>query len=834
MGNEIYMITNQGVSQAQRWLNTLAPDYVQIDSQETPDLINFIYKISSQFNYYHTQTNKIDGTWENFISNDPYLLTLLISLINVSDTIDQLQQIIKTIANEHLIFEQLKGLKTLIQFLFDLESELSKLQKQLNKLAISNHLEEILISIKNTEDDLILLRSYCEEGASEFINFENPNIYNELSELEKKNILNKNIFKGNSNKEKILNSLPHFTEIFNSIIVKYNYLVEASQSYIARNSLYENQFAPQIGLLIGFLDLYALIRNKINEINRRHLDYYYKNLLQLKQSQGHPDLVHLIIEPEANSKRLEIDSSNLLLAEIPNKENGFTYQLDSPIILSFAEIVEIKTIFMSHFTQIVSPNIQMQDLIEKQVYQASQKLFNASGYQKNSDNFASWPALGEDQHDQLGNMRTMEDSNLGLHIGSSLFYLPEGERTISILICLKKDSFYDLVRYFLNFSELKNKKIESAIHDLLSNAFTITYTSPKGWEKIKSYTVKFDINNKKDKAIELVLRLNSSESAIDSYNKDIHLLNFDSKFPLIRIGLNNYDEHHPYSFLNNSLIDRITIKTNVKGFRSLVLQNNIGLISPTSPFQIFGPQPVIGSFLDIKNTIIFNRYTKDFCLHLDWLDLPRESGGFETYYKGYGEKFANDSFAISIKTLKNGTNTINEQHQQRKPLFTLKKQSSILDSHTTINEIDFSKLEFLNQPILSSNEQADVFSNDGVLRLELCSPPEAFGQKLFPQIFPQAVMNQSKKFAKKEPLPNQPLIPIIKSIAIDYSLEYTENIDGTGNAEDSNIQLFHDYPFGYETIYPSKNKKQIQLMPVFTDYNNLCIGLKHYHPIFTI
>lgn len=823
MSKNALINTDQGVSQTQRWLDTLIPEYIQIDSKDKTDLISFIHKISPQFNYYNAQTNEVDGTWEDFLFNDPYLLTLLISRTNVSLKIDQFEKIIKSISNEHFFLKQLQGLTILITFLFNLESELSKLQDQLRSTNLPNQLEELVASMRFVEKELFELRMICEECSMLFEDFENPNVYPSLSEQEKKDFSLQNIFTGESDQEKILNTIPYFVELFNRIFENYNHLVVTSKLYFTKNSLLDKQFSPQIGLLLGFLDLYKYAQLKINLINRQHLNYYYKELLQLKQKQGNSDLVHLIIEPELQTKRLKINPSDLLIAEISGQEEAFIYELNTTTNLSFAEIAEIKTIFVSRY-KIPSKN-SINDLVERQIFHASQKLFIASEFIKNTDNFPSWPALGEDQHGQIGSMRTMDDSNIGLNIASPLFYLTEGKRHITIIFFLKPESFHDLELYFANYAKFDDKEDKIAKYELLSTAFIISYTSIEGWQEISSYEVKFGNDDNNDKTLEIKLTLDTTEPAIDNYNKEIHQCLFDSEFPIIRVGLNNFSNHHPYSFFEKSEIQRMIIKSRVEDFRSLILQNNIGLVSTTTPFQIFGSQPMLGSFLDIKNSNVFNRYLKDVSLKIDWLNLPDDNGGFEAYYKEYDEPFKNESFEVFIKTLKNGGQYHNLQEQQRKSLFRLKKGGGFLDHYTIINQIDFSKLEFLNELTLSNIGNEDNFSNKGVLRIELCSPAETFGQKSFPQIFPKAVMLQAKKKGAKQILPRQPIIPIVKSISIDYSLEHSEAFNGS-NTEDCKIKLIHDYPFGYDIIYPNKYKQQIKMMPQFSDYDNLCIGLK--------
>ena len=849
MSSEIFMTSNQGLSQSQRMLDTLMPDYFKIDSRDIPEMISYIHKIAPQFNYYNEQTNEIDGTWEDFLYNDPYLAALLISRINVVDISGQFSTLKKAIehdSNSNLLSERLDKLTKLIDYLFDVIAQLSKLHYLLNALPLPNDIGEVLMNIQSTNEELAKLKNYCEEASLVFIGFKNPDPSPRLSGFKKKEEVGLEILLESSNKEKITGSIRFLSSLFESVIAKFNDLVRASKSYISRNSIVKAHFLPQIALLISFLDLYKSAQVKINDFNRRHLEYYYKDVLELKPKKGHRDQLNIIIEPEIGIKRLEIAPSELLIAEIPNEEQPIIYELNNPITLSAATIAETKTIFVSQFAQVASKNIEIDNIIENQVYQASPKVFSVADYQKNKDNYISWPCLGEDQQGKLGNMRTMDNANLGIFIASPLLYLPEGERTISIKIKLEPKSFEAVRDYFSSYTDTINenkyhygyktdesekgaKTIETIIYELLSSAFVITYTSTKGWENIKKYFVKFDPTPGGEEAIEIILKLKAIEEPIDNYNKGIHNLNFDSKFPIVRIGLNNFSKHYAYSFLQDIIIERITIKSEAKGFRSLLLQNSIGLVSPTSPFQIFGPQPILGSFLDIKNTNVFNRYLTDFSINISWLNLPREYGGFETYYKEYPEPFRNNSFAVNLKALKTQNLYLNTKNEQQKELFSI-NNNGFLSDFTVIDKIDFSKLDFINEPSLVPSDSNNPFAVDGTLRLELSSPEETFGQEVFTKIFPEAVMSQAKKKVLKQALPNQPIIPIIKSIALDYSLEYSEILDGAANRENCKIQLIHDYPFGYDYIYPNKYKKQTKFMPEFLDYDNLCIGLKDVEP----
>jgi hypothetical protein len=827
-----FKITNQGFSQSERWLEMLDPEYVKVDSRQIFDFIVFAIEFASQINYYNSN-NEPDGTWEDLFLHDPYLLTLLVSRFDIMGNITQFNQYLNETRNEGATEDRMENLQKLFSFLMKQATQLSMVSYQFMQINVPNLIEEVQASVPDTNPEMESLRQFYSEAVDEFgYIFEYNLSFPFIGSRKVMDSANRTYLKGNSINERISYSLSPLIELFNSLNAKFNRLIETSRSFIAGHQYTEQQFAPQTGLFITFLELYGYLQKEINGINRRHLDFYFRDLLAMKPYMGCPDRVHLVIEINQTVKRLSITTSDLLQAPLPGKDEPAKYAPEADLLVTSAQVAEVKTLLMCQFVQAIANKPQLFDIIETSIYQASHPAFVPGKYQKNPAAFRSWAAFGEDQHELAGSMRTMDDSDIGLIIGTPLLYLPEGERTISLKIHFKAESYKALASYVRNYSELAGEGEEATIYSLLSDAFDIVYTSGERWEKVKSYSAKFDIKSndeKKDNVLEILVRLDRSDPAFDIYRKAIHCLSFESKLPLLRIGLNNYAEHYAFSFFKDTLVERITINVDVIGFKSVKLQNNIGILSSASAFQAFGPQPVLGSFLDIKNANLFNCFTKDFSVHFEWLNLPHDKGGLPTYYKGYGAPFANESFTIGLSALHRGSYAPEPERQQKKKLFAMQNGGCFLDHYSSITDIDFNKIEFLNRPTLAT-EYSDTALRQGGIRLELSNPPEVFGHRLFPQIFPEAVMKNAKKKGVKDPLPNQPLIPEIKSLSVDYALEYSENFKESGTAAERNIELYHCYPFGYECIYPGNYKKNIRFMPSFDDESNLLLGLKDAVP----
>lgn len=277
--------------------------------------------------------------------------------------------------------------------------------------------------------------------------------------------------------------------------------------------------------------------------------------------------------------------------------------------------------------------------------------------------------------------------------------------------------------------------------------------------------------------------------------------------------------------MQSLVIERIAINANVKEFKSVRLYNNIGPLSAENPFQIFGPQPVIGAYLDIRNSNIFNRHTKDFTIDIEWLDLPNIEKGFDAYYAAYDADITNSSFKVNIT---NGY----IKPDKNLPLFETWRDPDgriFLNNTTKIQQADFQRLLFNNSPLLGDEDYNSL--TEGMVRVELAAPHEAFGQRLYTQIFPEVVTHNAGRWVKKRPLPNMPYTPMVKSISLNYTLEQAEILKSDKEDSDENgIRLFHLYPFGYRQAYPAAGHGNFSLLPQFEGRSNLYIGFENLQP----
>lgn len=833
MSKKLLSELEDGMSQTERVIPSLSPDYIKIDDRDIPELLKFLSELSAQFNYYNSN-NQIEGNWEDFFKSDFNTLITLISKVDIkkySKKYERLKLMIRYAKNEN---EMAVYFKDLFETVWEAAQLIIEFLKKINNVNAKNTMvKDSSIILTNCMVEVNKLKNYNLQaqqllGNNVRINFGHVGDITEEDQagLEEINIFGEYV----DINEKILNATTFIDEIFSGLKSKLNRLLSIAEYYLKNNNLLEQQYDPYLGLLIAFLHLYTHLQEQLNGFTKKHLDFYYKDVLGIEPKPLHPDSVHLLFETNVSNHTIRLNAGEKLMAKVKEIEKPLIYKLQDDLIVSKAGIAELKTIFISD-NALFSDNNENTNLHIEQVFAGNYPVITPAAFLKESMLVRSWPILGEDQNEFPQDERTMEDTEIGIIVGSPLLYLPQGERLVQLTFKFEEKTFEDFNNFIRDFAKRSKKSEEAVLIEMLSNAFTADYTAIDGWQPVKNLRVKTPGEN----CIEISFRLSYQDKSIDIYKPAIHGLHYNNSLPLIRLLLNNNASHNPFTLFRNLLLDQVTIKTKVKGFQNVALQNNIGSLSATNPFQIFGPQPSVGAFLNIENSNVFNRFTRDFTIRLEWLDLPKEPGGFSTYYSGYDTAVNNDSFLIRMSALSDGKFIPKPENQQKFKLFEteeIEEGLEQLEETTEIGEIDMKKLEFSNNMQLAEEENQDIMFKGGAVRITLNAPPEAFGHQIFPQIFPEIALHNSKRFTKTLPIPNQPFIPNVKSISIDYTLEQTEVLKGDSMDSDSanKMVLIHQYPFGFDEIYPKNNRRTYPFMPQFEYPNNLYIGLKDIKP----
>jgi Baseplate J-like protein len=102
---------------------------------------------------------------------------------------------------------------------------------------------------------------------------------------------------------------------------------------------------PHFGLLLTFLKLLRHAQADLNRFTRRHLEFYYKDVLRLSPKNGLPDRVHVVVQLVEGQRQFILPSGTLLHAGSDSQGSNLFYRTDRDLLASQAQVASLKTLF---------------------------------------------------------------------------------------------------------------------------------------------------------------------------------------------------------------------------------------------------------------------------------------------------------------------------------------------------------------------------------------------------------------------------------------------------------------------------------------------------------
>lgn len=821
---------NRGISRKYRENKALAPDFIELDERTILDMMHATLELAQNIKYYD-QNNRANGNWESFLLNNR--LFVMAKIIQNGTT-----EIEKIKLDNDVLKKGLNDEKESVASKTQFSDNFLKLVKKVHdwndlvnpsgySTLLSSEITDLMDSIKDSLH--MLFNKKKKEG------FLDSNFLVELNEFI--NIEEVDIKKtGNSAeavKTKMQEAFKEF-ETFDSIYGKMVFFKETISKKFNKEIMSPKNQAPHLALLVAFYKLFDFVRQDVNSLTKRHLDFYYRELLEQKQNNRiikHTAMVSCIpnkgIEDETVLKGAPFDF------DLGNGQK-MPFNCDEETEINQVKIADIKTIFKSEIEPFNSHN-SVDAFTYNMLYETD--ILHALAVKKEiqADNFKDFPLVfGGDRDRQC---------KIGFVISAPLLILEKGCQVLSIELKLDHDLFQEQAT--AAFDTLLEEKLEESLElgsaqNLLTpeqisaekeslkdhilntffrHLFDIYITTENGWKVIE-----YSNTSHQDRIITIKIPLESRSDQMVAFDPLVHDGDYDTDWPCIRFLLNNQAPHHPYIFVKEWEIDYIRITTEVTEVTNMTLSNTNGNLDPTIPFAPFGATPEIGSFFRIQNPLILQRYLSSLELSINWNGLPLIEGGFDKYYEAYQLGIKNDSFKAFISQTRNlARNTSVYKHLEFN-LFELDKGYLDHLKHITVDLNDFE----LNKELPTiANPEGD---HEDSLYIMLRKPDIGFGHMVFPEVYAKTAMQNTRVFKKPLPLPRQPYIPVIDHLKVKYTNTAKESMLRKQDDKSAGIKLFHQHPFGYIKIFPGSVKSPCHLIPQIDYKGNLFIGIEEVNP----
>ena len=804
-------LLRSGTDRQSASLPALATDYFKVDERNLDDFILFARRYSANIKFYGDATH---NNWQTFFESDISVTLARMASLPLSHFITFKDALIRYLnaAESETDDVQCEYFSLFMQLPLLLLSEISECK---SKLPVGDplilQLEKWAIGELN--EDLLLLKSFV-LGAEQL----------PLTGYTD-SVLDKNLFNTNAAvisdtlllPEKIEQSLSSLNcsdtleTIFNAFesldsgqlavvtansapfenasglheqidgALRYNLLVNAVENLLSvvqvvtdlasvslEKAMLRDDHDPSYGLWLTFLRLYQHPQDLLNQFTQRHLDFYYRDILQLKNQPKQGDRVALVLELAKQHREYLLEAGTQFSAGKDDDGIARLYQLESDTVFNQAKIAQLKSFY--HFHQ-----------AGKSIPYAAIKADSLDGVDEKLDKTTpQWPAFGP--------AHINSQANIGFAIADERLRLSDGHRTIECSVA-----------------------ISGTFPSQIQNIFTAALTTEEEWLALTDQQLSVQ---RVDNTLVFKITLAGDVVAITPYVSDVHAFNFSSSLPILRIWLK------PESARFNDWISvqftQVFLSSQVMASRMFSLRNDSGVIDSAKPFMPFGPQPKENSHLLLGGKELFSKPLSELTLHPIWQEKLGDSSHYRSDINSLTTK-------TKIEWLKKGqwVSPVNSEfmpflaHASDDEAFTKLDLPAVQGSGLLLSA------EAVNATYQALNEQYKPSSSSGFVRFTLQND---FGHMAYPQENALAMIakatpggNYDGKIGVNAPngIPLQPYTPVISELTIDYQTTATLP-----------QQFYHQLPFGVQESSGSNNT----LLPAFTNEGELYIGLEKALP----
>lgn len=627
---------------------------------------------------------------------------------------------------------------------------------------------------------------------------------------------------------RLLKAIEAIQEVFNSLMRAYYRIVAEAPAYLEQTLSDWPSHTPHMSLYLTFLRLFRFAQDHLNGVKERHVDFYFKEILQLEEKAAEADTVFAVIELAKQVDAYLLEAGTAFKAGKDSENNPVQYTSNFETALNKAKVAQLKSLYKHPQTE--------------KIYAAA-IANSADGLGEELDNEdGQWKPFGPINNyiDEEGVFQQPEEeealdlyntlnvvADIGFAIATPNLYLQGGQRTIVLTLA----------------TTLVDATDPLSVASWDAEQFKILLTGEEGWiSAVPSKSVTYAGGE-----ITLEVLLTAEEGKVVPYSQKLHEGTFQTDAPLMQVlmqesGSGNY----PYRDWKKLNINTVTSKVVVTGLREMLVQNQVGRLDLAKPILPFGSIPRKGAALVIGSNEVFQKKLKDnLKLNLGWEGLSDDTSNI---YK------PSSNVTVNVEKLKKNAWT---SGPSGKALIssTLSPAASIeiaeltgaaaeaadtKDANVTLlGKSSFAGFDYATDPVYTPE------SKDAFIRLVL---QHNFGHKKFLRGYTQALLALSSNLKNETGvwdaqfgtsktavvLKDPPYVPSFNSLSIDYTSEsqfgFSTTDENTFAARTE--QFFHISPFGQREYHPLLNKdgKDLSLIPVIADEGNLYIGIEKALP----
>lgn len=800
----------EGTSQEQRFPPALDPAYAPVDERTVAHRMVFAQAYAAYLKYYNSN-NVWEGDWQAFFNNDVSVLLAVAAVQDVDNYRSNIKGYFDFLKNRDKQSKE-QELKDTLGCLFSCAGTLAKQLDVLKeglpveiplKVALQNLIQNQLslafnkmmlyyrdglnpvpspppnapyfedkeptfsiMGAKITFEDVIKKQGLSkdwipkEDSATEWADYLNH--INDLSKYPSTPIYGS----GNTIFDRVNHIATHnlFTSIFDQFLKVYARIVKEAGLALEKTFTEWDRHEPHYALFLAFLRLFEFARTEMNTITGRHLDFYCREILRLREKAAEPGHAHLLVELAKQVNSHEFKKGVLFKAGKDDLGKDAYFANDYDFVANQAKVMELKTVYRHGEEKVgkAQSGIHQGRLYASPVANSDDGI----GAELTSVDKSWHPFHNKIYQDGALLEIKMPQAEMGFAIASHYLLMSGGTRTITAK--------------FTTTSLPNNLNLSTEDIDCF-------LTTEKEWFAGKVS----EFNKESGSSLKLKIELSGADPAITPYLAKVHGYNFATNLPVLLVKLKHRDDS-PYLYpqLQDVVVNQIDLTVDVKRLKNLAVSNDFGPVDISKPFQPFGASPVENSALIIGSKEVFQK-TLAATVKVEWQSDPAP--------------FNNKTVNVKTDYLLAG----------------VWQPPSIPEPTTTITSSSFPLLgggysPYIDAPDLSESVHYNSSSRHGFVRLKLDND---FGQNEYEQAlsaYIKKVVDKTLTDNDIKPLP--PIGPFVTELTLDYTAtqSITLNNANKSNFDERQARFFHVASFGYAEQHPFLNlANKVFLLPQF-------------------
>ena len=371
---------------------------------------------------------------------------------------------------------------------------------------------------------------------------------------------------------------------------------------------------PHYGLWLAFLRLFRHAQQSLNGFTERHLDFYFREVLQLRARAPLPDRVHLLFELAKSAEAVRLPAGTAFRAGNDALGRPVRYELEQDIIVNRGRIAALF-------------GLRIDPTPDGLVAFASSELRSLDGNGKMPllPERPQWPAFGPVKPPK---------ARIGFAVSDRKLFLREGARSIRISAEFARSLAIipasDAWRVRLTGAEGWWEP---------SDALTVTLEDPAadGFLKAKGFGDgefrKWAKGARARPRLEFRLDLGADAPPIVPFDPAIHGGESGGDgLPRMEIFFDFERASAAAAFegLRDSRLLKLELEASASGLRQLSVVAGGATVDPAKPFAPFGPHPRAHASLIVGSSEIFSKPLSSLSLTLDWQEEYDASKYFRT------------------------------------------------------------------------------------------------------------------------------------------------------------------------------------------------------------